>query len=389
MHILTFSSLYPSQVDPSHGIFVERRLRELTEKTDVSATVVAPVPWFPFRSKRFGRYAEFASIPRLDRRHGIEIHYPRFPVVPKVGMLAAPGMMARGTSSTVEKVWRQHGRIDLIDAHYFYPDGVAAARIARRTGTPVIVTARGSDINLIASMKRPRQMILEAASIASAVVAVSEALAERMAEIGIDRRKIHVLRNGVDLDFFEPGDRAAARQRLGITEPTMISVGALKEAKGHHVAIDALVELPGTNLIVIGAGEYEMSLRKRVADTKLDERVTFAGRLSADALRVYYQAADALCLASRREGMPNVVLESVACGTPVIATDVGGIREVIEPGVMGELLRDRSATGVARAWRKIHTEGLDRRAIRRSAEAFSWDATVRRLHDLMLSCARQ
>lgn len=386
MNILTYSSLYPNKVDPTYGIFVERRLYELVENTDVSATVVSPVPWFPFRSKVFGKYADFAAVPTFDQRHGIEISYPRYPIIPKVGMLSAPGNMARATARTLERLLKEHAPVGLIDAHYFYPDGVAASRLAEHLQLPFIVTARGSDINLIAEMARPRKMILEAADKAKAIVAVSKALGRSLQALGVEADKIHIIPNGVDLSFFHPGDRDAARRKLMFDTPTFISVGALKEAKGHDVAIEALRYLDDAKLVIIGTGEHERSLKKMVTILGLQSRVTFTGQLSPDALLEYYQAADALFLISRREGMPNVVLESIACGTPVIAANVGGINEIVNAPLLGALLSDRKPRAAAEAWRALSQRGVDRAGIRKAAESFSWDKSTEMLYSLMRNC---
>ena len=138
MKILMFSSLYPSSVRPIHGIFVETRLRELLKTGQVEAKVVAPVPWFPFKSARFGDYARFAATPRFEHRHGVDVHHPRYVLLPKVGMHMAPYTMARGALATVRQLQSEGFDFDLIDAHYYYPDGVAAGLLARspRSATP-------------------------------------------------------------------------------------------------------------------------------------------------------------------------------------------------------------------------------------------------------------
>lgn len=387
MNILTFSSLYPNAVDPSNGIFVERRLMKLLEFDNDTASVVSPVPWFPFRSRLFGRYADLAAIPASDLRNGIEICYPRFPRLPKIGMLTAPLGMAIATAGAVRRVMEKTGPVSIIDAHYFYPDGVAAARLAERFGLPFVVTARGTDINVIAEMPGPRRLILAAADKAAAVIAVSEALGRSLRRLGVEPDKIHVLPNGVDLEFFSPGDRQEVRIRLGLRSPTFISVGALKEAKGHDVAIRALQHFEDARLIVIGEGAYEGQLRRLVESLRLEARVSFTGRLDARELVDYYRAADALFLMSHREGMPNVVLESLACGTPVIAADVGGIGEVLSAPHCGVLLDRREPRALAAAWQAFTARHVDREAVRRAAEGLSWDETIARLHELLCRCA--
>jgi glycosyltransferase involved in cell wall biosynthesis len=387
MNILTYSSLYPNDVDPSNGIFVERRLRRLLAYSGHRAAVVAPVPWFPFKAKVFGRYAKLAAVPASTMRHGVHVCYPRYPRLPKIGMLAAPASMAAATAPVVRSLIARDGVPDIIDAHYCYPDGVAAARIARRFGLPFVMTARGSDINVIAAMPGPRRLILEAARNASAVIAVSQALGKKIAALGVPENKVHVLPNGVDLDFFCPGDRDASRARLNFESPTMISVGALKEAKGHDVAISALCHLKDARLVIVGTGEYEGQLKRLVKVLDLGARVTFAGQLDASELREYFRAADCLVLASRREGMPNVVLESLACGTPVIASDVGGIGEVLEVPVCGALLPDRKPQTLAKVWQEVQDNGVDRAEIRRVAGKLSWDSTIEQLDGLMRHCA--
>lgn len=387
MKILTYSSLYPNAGSPAHGIFVERRLQKLMVSTDIEATVVAPVPWFPFRSGLFGGYAKFAAVAPQENRHGIAVHHPRYPVVPKVGMTLAPLLMNLATRKSVETVIRQSGPCALIDAHYFYPDGVAAAALSKHFGIPLVITARGSDINLIAKYPRQREMILSAARHACAVIAVSQSLADAMAEIGIAREKISVLRNGVDLAFFNPDQREDCRRALNIDDPTLLSVGVLKEAKGHDLAIEALSHLDRERLIVVGDGPDRQRLEKLALAFGVAERVEFTGALDAEALRTRYRAADALFLMSRREGMPNVVLESIACGTPVLATDVGGVSEVLTSPIVGRLVKTRSAKALAEAWRSFGQDGIDRDAIRRFASRLGWDETIDGLASLFRRCA--
>ncbi len=384
MNILTYSNLFPNNVDESNGIFVERRLRELVERTDVEATVIAPVPWFPFRSEAFGSWSAMARIDARAQRGGIDVHYPRYPLLPAVGMNLAPSLMALGTRRCVEAAVRGAKPIDLIDAHYFYPDGVAASRLARRLGVPCMITARGSDINLIGEFAGPRRRMQEAASYATALIAVSEALAETMVRIGLPEDKIHVLRNGVDLDYFSPVADAARHNEAA---PALLSVGALKPTKGHEHALRALPRLPGASLVIAGHGPDLGRLTGIANELGVTDRVNFAGSLPSGELREAYRRADATVLMSTREGLPNVVLESLACGTPVIATRVGGIPEAVSSVDAGVLCDAQSAEALIAAWRALADRYPSPAAVRAQAERFSWDDTIAGLHALMAECA--
>ena len=166
MQILTFTTLYPSAAQPQHGIFVETRLRKLVESAAVSARVVAPCPWFPLRSARFGRYAIFARIPREETRYALHIDHPRYLLLAKIGMSGAPLALAAAILPFLRRQIRNGQNFDLIDAHYFYPDGVAAVLLGRALGRPVVITARGSDLNIIAQHAIPRWWIRGAATAA-------------------------------------------------------------------------------------------------------------------------------------------------------------------------------------------------------------------------------
>jgi teichuronic acid biosynthesis glycosyltransferase TuaC len=247
IRVLLFSSLYPSNVRPIHGIFVETRLRELIKTGRVQAKVVAPVPWFPFTGARFGEYGLFAATPNLERRNGLEVHHPRYLLPPKVGMNVSPYTMALGALATIRKLQRDGFDFDLIDAHYYYPDGVAASLLAKWLGKPFVVTARGTDLNLIPQHAYPRKLIVQTAQQARASIGVCQALMDTLRDLGGEPGKLHTLRNGVDLQRFVPESRSQARQRLGLPEEgrLLLSVGHLIERKGHHIAIDALPLRPG------------------------------------------------------------------------------------------------------------------------------------------------
>lgn len=376
IRLLVFTSLYPNAAQPRHGVFVEERLRHLVDDGRIAATVVAPVPWFPFRSRMFGAYATFASVPKWEERYGIRILHPRYPVIPKLGMRVAPFLMYRALLPVLRHLKVIGTDFDLIDAHYFYPDGVAAARIGAAIGAPVVISARGSDVTWIPRYRRPRRQIQVAAKQAAAVITVSQALKDSLAALAVDPQKITVLRNGVDLHRFAPRDRASIRAKLGLKGPVWLTVGHLIELKGVDIAVEALARVPHATLLIAGTGPEERKLRRRVQRLSLDARVRFLGAVARAKLCEYYNAADAMVLASSREGMPNVVLEAMACGTPVLATSVGGTPELITVPEAGELLRERSPDALVLAWNTLQARKLDRAATRKFAERLGWQPVV-------------
>lgn len=387
--LLTFSSLYPSSARPQHGLFVAARLRELRARHGFEAQVLAPVPWFPFTAARFGEYAAWARTPEAEDWQGQPVAHPRYLMLPKIGMHLQPDAMARAAAAWIE---RSGCRFDVIDAHYFYPDGVAAAQLARRFGKPLVITARGSDLNLIGRDERARRRMLDACAQAQACVGVSQALVDVLRDWGVPQHKLHVVRNGVDLDRFAGQDAGAARARLALPAdvPVVLSVGNLFELKGHALLIDAVALLtpdwPTLQLVIAGEGPERERLLQLIRQHGLQARVRLLGAVPNADLPHWYGAADLFALPSSREGLPNVMLEALACGTPVVATAVGGIPEVLggQPDA-GMLLDERSPAALARAMAAVLRRPSDPSAPRRVAEAYSWEHSTARLAALMRS----
>lgn len=377
VRLLTFSTLFPHEARPNQGIFVENRLRHLLASGEATSTVLAPVPWFPSRSDRFGDWAVNARAPRTEMRHGIEIRHPRYPVVPRIGMSMAPWLLYRAMVPEVARLLRQGHRFDAIDAHYIYPDGVAATWLGRRFGLPVVMTARGTDVNLIPKYKVPRRLIQGAIRDAAALVAVSAALKQVLVELGAPDDKVTVLRNGVETNLFQPpSNRAAVRTTLGLTGPTLISVGGLIERKGHHRTIEAMRQLPDFTLIIAGEGPERDRLAGLITAYDLGDRVRLLGPRPHRELPSLYGAADASVLASSREGWANVLLESMACGTPVVAANIWGNPEVVQTPAAGVIYEPNTPTGIADGVRQLFAAKPDRAATRAYAEPFSWDETT-------------
>jgi teichuronic acid biosynthesis glycosyltransferase TuaC len=376
MKLLTFSTLFPNQQRPNHGIFVETRLRYLVASQQVQSRVVAPVPWFPFTHPRFGLYATYAKVPRSEQRFGLDVTHPRYPVLPKMGMSAAPVLLANSLKSALGRIIDEGYDFDLIDAHYFYPDGVAAVMLGRYFNKPVVITARGTDINLVPQYRLPRRMIRWAADHAAGMITVCNALKDEMVALGIDGSRITPLRNGVNLELFQPGDRAALRAELGMDRFTLMSVGHLEPRKGHELVIQALPALPDVHLNIAGSGPDRKKLEDLAHTLKVQDRVRFLGPLPQAELKRWYGGADALVLASSREGWANVLLESMACGTPVVASNVWGTPEVVASPEAGILMRERTPHGVAEAVTALRASYPSHEATRRYAERFSWDDTT-------------
>jgi len=379
MKILSFTTLFPNAVQPAHGVFVANRLRRLVETGEVSVRVVAPVPWVP-AGRWTGRHARYREIPRHARRDGMDVLHPRYPVIPKIGMSLAPLLLALSQYPVLKKIIRDGYDFDIIDAHYFYPDGVAATVLGKWLNKPVVITGRGTDLNLIPAFTVPRRQIQWAAHHAARMITVCQALKDSLVAMGVAPARVTVLRNGVDLALFRPfdnaGERAAMRARFGMHGTALVAVGQLIERKGNHLIVEALKDLPQASLYLAGEGPEHDMLAKQAEALGVSERLHFLGAVSHTELPNLYGAADALVLASSREGWANVLLEAMACGTPVVATAIWGTPEVVAAPAAGVLMPARNAAGVV-AGVKALLGNLPSRATTRSyAERFSWDDTT-------------
>lgn len=377
IRVLTFTTLYPNAAQPVHGVFVENRIRHLAASGEAAIEVVAPVPWFPFTAPVFGRYAAFARAPRRETRAGLVVHHPRYPVIPKFGMTLAPLLLYRAMRPFIARLIARGPGFDLIDAHYFYPDGVAASLLGRDFGLPVVITARGTDVNVIPRHAAARRQVVAAIGRAAGLITVSADLKQILIDLGAAPERVRMLRNGVDLEQFRPVDPAVARRHYGVSGKVLVSVGGLIPRKGHDLTIQALTELPGVTLLIAGEGPERGALTELARRIGVADRVRLLGRIGHGDLPMLYAAADAMVLASSFEGWANVLLESMACGTPVVATALGGNPEVVTDPAAGLLIREREPAAIAEGARRLLADPPAREATRAYAEQFDWEATTR------------
>jgi glycosyltransferase involved in cell wall biosynthesis len=384
MRVLVFSSLYPNAAMPQLGLFVHRRA-EAVSRAGAEVRVVAPVPYFP-RFVPIERWRVFAEVPDRERRSGLEVTHPRYAHSPGPGMYLQAWNLYRATLPHLRRIRREFD-FDVIDAHYVYPDGVAAEHLAHKLGVPCVLTARGSDINVLPRYRLVRGQISRALRRAGAVVGVSRALADAMQELGATAERLQVVPNGVDRDLFHFGEPNEARGRLRIysDEKMLLSVGNLNELKGHALVIEAVARLQQrgirTSYHIVGEGEERPRLLAKIEELGLRDSVFLHGSLRNERLRPWYQAASLFVLASSHEGWPNVLNEALACGCPVIGTRVGGVPEIVRPGENG-LLTDRSVDALADAIQAGITRTWDRRALAVEASRTSWNEVAERLVQL-------
>jgi len=266
---------------------------------------------------------------------------------------------------------------DLIDGHYFYPDGVAIEVVATKYNIPFTCTARGTDINLVPQYPTALKMIKKVFKQASHMMTVCQALKDEMITLGADKDKITTLRNGVDLDLFSPSnevEQQTIKGELGIKNKLIMSVGWLIERKGHYLVIDAMQNIDNATLAIAGNGPDLNQLKIQVKKLGLESRVKFLGALSQPELNKWFKAADVTVLASSREGWANVLLESMASGTPVVATKVWGTPEVVTTAHAG-ILVDRTVKSIGVGIKTLMKKTPQRAATRKYAEQFDWQST--------------
>jgi len=396
MNILTFTSLWPNVERPNFGVFVKHRAAAMARLDGVDIRVVAPVPYFPKLIASALPHAvlkplpphwpRLARVPAFEEIEGLPTFHPRYLVTPKVGMRFYGGWMACGAWGLVRRLHAEKP-FDWIDAHYVYPDGAAAVELGRRLDVPVVVTARGTDISLFSRLPAICAEIVNTLNRAAGVIAVSRGLKQQMIALGIVGQKIAVIPNGIDRELFYPRDRQAARRKLGLNaeDQIILTVGALIPRKGIDRLIAAMALLARRareegrkppKLFALGEGDQRQALESQISNLKLQDDVFLPGARPHAELADWYAAADLFCLASHREGCPNVVIEAMACGLPVVAAGMDGIRELVNPrcgSVVGTPSAEQFAAAIGAALRC----DWDRRMIANAGAARDWQQVAR------------
>ena len=378
-HVLALSTLYPNPVNPRFGTFVARSLEALAKRGDWRVTVVSPIGLPPLA---LGRYRPLAGLPAESEDGGITIHRPHFTLIPRIGARRNASAIARAVLPLVRRIHAETP-IDILDAQFFFPDGPAAAEVAKAIGLPLSIKARGSDISFWGDFDFARQQMLSAARYAKGLLAVSRDLAGQMAAMGMDATKITVHYTGLDRDRFRPFEhtqlRAQLSRELGFdlpdNAPLLACVGALIQRKGQDIAITALRDIPGARLVLIGKGEDEARLRALAASEGMADRVHFAGSIDHNLMPLILSAADVMVLPTVSEGLANAWVEALACGTPVVTSDVGGARELIASDTAGRLV-SRNPQAVAAGVNAVLNNPPAREAVAALTEHFSWDTNA-------------
>ena len=334
MKVLLISNAFPNSAEPVRGVFTYQIVKALQKECDIE--VVAPLPWVPsFLRKKFLPQYPHANVPAKEKVGDIQVHYPRYLVIPKIfGFMHAVFMyfpLFKLVSSLENK-----GTIDLINAHWIFPDGVSATWVGKILKKPVALTALGCDINLYSSMILRRIQISRALKEANYISAVSNGLKNEIVSLGVRPQGIKVIPNGIDLDLFRIIDKREARRSLGIQEnrPIILTVGTQDEVKGTKYLIDSFHMISekmnlSPQLVCIGDGPLRSILVSQAHGLGIADDVLFLGSKPHNEIPLWMNAADLFCLPSLREGHPNVIIEALACGIPIVASDVGGIPEII------------------------------------------------------------
>jgi teichuronic acid biosynthesis glycosyltransferase TuaC len=370
MRILTLATLFPNAAQPNFGIFVERQTAGLAARDGAEVTVINPIgiPIWPLR--RSAKYAPLRSLPLHEQWRGLNVHRPRFTLIPKFGAPLNPALIAHAILPLVKRLHAENP-FDLIDAEFFYPDGAAAMRLSSALGIPFTIKARGSDIHHWAMDKRTAGQVMASASKAAGLLAVSGALKADMAALGMDADKIMVHYTGLDQSRFKPRDRSAEKAKLGLSGHVILCVAGLLQRKNQALLIEALTQLPDATLLLAGHGPAEAEFRRLAEKLGVASRVRFLGSVAHDDIAPLFAAADVMALVSASEGLANAWVEALACGTPVVSSNVGGAPELIRSPDAGRIV-DINLAKIVSAIQELIENPIPPERVAAQVAHFSW-----------------
>nr|NJM02130.1 glycosyltransferase family 4 protein [Desulfobacula sp.] len=381
MKVLTFTSLFPNRMQRNLGGFIARRMSFWASIYASQWITVAPVPYFP--KLPFGSpWKAYSDVDPFELFKKWQVYHFRYLMLPKIGLPIQGQSMAVCTAQKIRRLILQKGPFDLIDAHFIYPDAFAAMQISRKFGIPLVVSARGSDINYYSQIDAIRPRIKAVLKYADAIIGVSKNLVEKMVSLGAPENRCHHIPNGVDSRQFCPVGNNKEEKPLR----NLLAVGNLVPEKGFDLLLKAVSLLkpayPDIQLKIIGVGPEFSRLSSLCEAYQIKENVRFPGQVDHREIHPWFQGAGIFCLSSLREGNPNVILEALATGIPVAATPVGGVPELIHENRNGVLSHDFSPESLAQAIGSVLERNWSAKEIRKTVLDKTWESVARDLQTI-------
>ncbi|MCF6246269.1 MAG: glycosyltransferase [Desulfobacula sp.] len=358
MNVLVYTSLFPNSLDLNFGVFIKKRMGAFKNLDGCNIIVVAPIPYCP-KWRFLKKWTYFAHMPKFEIIDGVEVFHPRYLLLPKISMPFQGFSMFFFSLKLIKRLNKKH-QFDIIDGHFIYPDGFASVLVGRMLKLPVCVSARGSDIHTFPENQLIEYLIKAVLKESNHIISVCDTLKDKMIQLGAKKDKISVVPNGVDEELFHKVSMYKCRNLLGISsdKKVILSIGSLTRNKGFHLVIEALSivikEIPDVHYYIVGDGDNRIELNAMICNNSLQNNVSMVGIVPNESLKTWYNAADVFCLASAKEGWANVIMESLACETPVVTTDAGAAQEIItsiDHGYLVERTPQSIAKGLLNAFR--------------------------------------
>lgn len=372
---LLITNLYPNPQEPNRGIFVESMARGLREYCDI--TIVSPLPWFPRLGLLRGlkNWYKFSQVPYTYELNGQKIICPKYLAIPNVGFLHSFFLFI-AIWPLIKRLQRQR-QFDLINTHWLFPDGVAAAWAAKRLRLPLVLSAHGTDINLYLKMRLRAPQIIAALNMAAGITVVSRQHIQKLSDFGIDPEKIIIIGNGFD-EAFAIGDRMSSRADIGIdmNKRIIMFIGRLVPVKGLNYLLAVMAQMlkrgrDCPELAVIGDGPLRGEYEREIGRLGLGKCVRLYGEKKHLEISKWMAAADIICLPSISEGCPTIVIEALACGRPVAAAKVGDVPYLINKD-NGVLFESKNVEQMIEAIQEALDKNWNEQAIRDSVVDMTW-----------------
>ncbi len=382
--VLIISDMYPSRQDPTAGIFIHRHVQALN-KLGVSCRVVSLLPWAPKVLWANPKWRHYGNIPKEEVFENIDVKRISFLQIPLKTFHPYAGFsMAFSLKPALKKI-RDEFYFDIIHCHTITPVGMASLYLGKYFSVPTICTVRGSDLNeYVFRSNRYFKFSMKVLKESSAMICVSNKLSSYATELTDGMVHPKVIYNGVDQEIFHPvEDKGKLRQELNLPRDKKILcfVGRIEHEKGIRELYEAFHRVASlikdAVLVCVGVGQWEDRMRKKMIQDNLESRIFLPGKIIHADVAKYMQACDVFVFPSYNEGMPNSLLEAMACGLPCVASDAGGIPEVIEHGVNGLLIPTKDAEQLSVSLLNILEEPdlaskLSKMAYKTISNKFSW-----------------